>query len=66
MAQGQRFKVAHIGWDYRPTVRRVIRWVNNTALGKDDRRQSFTKAEFVEGGTIGPVPKGQEPGARRT
>ncbi len=45
--------VAHIRWDYRPVVRRVIRWVNNIALGKDDRRQSFTKAEFVEGGTVG-------------
>ena len=25
-------------------------------LGKDDRRQSFTKAEFVEGGTVGVAP----------
>ena len=47
--------VSHIRWDYRPVVRRVIRWVNNIARGKDDRRQSFTKAEFVEGGTVGPV-----------
>ena len=47
--------VAHIRWDYRPVVRRVVRWTNNVALGKDDRRQSFTKAEFVDGGTIGPV-----------
>lgn len=49
--------VAHIRWDYRPVVRRVVRWTNNVALGKDDRRQSFTKAEFVEGGTVGPVAK---------
>jgi DNA-binding LacI/PurR family transcriptional regulator len=47
--------VAHIRWDYRPVVRRIQRWANNVARGKDDRRQSFTKAKFVEGGTIGPV-----------
>ncbi len=49
--------VAHIRWDYRPVVRRVVRWVNNVALGKDDRRQSRTKAEFVEGGMVGRVKK---------
>lgn len=47
--------VAHIHWDYRPVVRRIVNWVGNVARGKDDRRQSFTKAEFVEGGTIGPA-----------
>ncbi|MEJ6573246.1 MAG: substrate-binding domain-containing protein [Akkermansiaceae bacterium] len=47
--------VAHIHWDYRPVVRRVVRWVNNVAAGKEDQRQSFTKAEFVKGGTVGPV-----------
>jgi hypothetical protein len=49
--------VAHIRWDARPVVRRVVRWANNVAHGKDDRRQSFTKAEFIEGGTAGPAPK---------
>ena len=38
-------------------ARRVKRWVNNVAHGKDDRRQSFTKAEFVDGGTVGPAPR---------
>lgn len=47
--------VAHIRWDYRPLVRRIARWANNVANGKDDRRQSLTKAEFVEGGTMGPA-----------
>jgi LacI family transcriptional regulator len=46
----------HIRWDYRPVVRRVVRWARNVAQGKDDRRQSGTEAKFVEGGTIGPVP----------
>ena len=38
--------------------RRIVRWADNVARGKDDRRQTLTKAEFVEGGTIGPVPGG--------
>lgn len=48
--------VAHIRWDYRPVVRRVVRWAANVSHGKDDRQQTLTKAEFVEGGTIGPAP----------
>lgn len=37
-------------------VRRVVRWVDNVVVGKDDRRQSYCKAEFIERGSIGPVP----------
>jgi DNA-binding LacI/PurR family transcriptional regulator len=51
--------VAHIRWDSRRWARRIVRWVDNVARGKDDRRQSFTKARLVEGGTIGPAPKGR-------
>jgi hypothetical protein len=36
-------------------VRRVVRWADNVARGKEDRRQTLTKMEFIEGGTIGPV-----------
>jgi DNA-binding LacI/PurR family transcriptional regulator len=50
--------VAHIRWDYRPVVRRVVRWAANVSHGKDDRRQTLTKAEFVAGGTIGPAKDG--------
>jgi DNA-binding LacI/PurR family transcriptional regulator len=58
---GESFKwflpaVAHINWDSRPMINRIVKWADNVAQGKDDRRQSFTKAEFLEGGTIGPVP----------
>ncbi|MEJ6778652.1 MAG: substrate-binding domain-containing protein [Akkermansiaceae bacterium] len=49
--------VAHIRWDHRPVVRRIGRWVDNVARGKDDRRQTYTKAEFVDGGTVGGGPK---------
>jgi DNA-binding LacI/PurR family transcriptional regulator len=51
--------VAHIHWDIAPVTRRMIRWADNVARGKDDRRQSYTKAVFVEGGTIGPAPLGK-------
>ena len=47
--------VAHIRWDPQPLVRRIVRWVDNVARGKEDRRQTFTKAEFVDGGTVGPA-----------
>ena len=47
--------IAHLSWDYRPVVRRAVRWVENMAKGKDDQRQTLTKIEFVKGGTIGPV-----------
>lgn len=46
-------RIAHIHWDPQPVVRRILRWVENVALGKEDRRHTETKAEFVEGGTIG-------------
>ena len=47
--------VAHIRWNPQQVVRRIQHWANNVARGKDDRRQTSTKAEFIEGGTIGPA-----------
>lgn len=49
--------ISHIRWDSRPVVRRVLRWAANVSRGMDDLRQTFTLAEFMQGGTIGPVPK---------
>ncbi len=48
--------VAHFGWDYRPVVRRIIRWINNVARGKTDTSPRSTKAELVDGGTMGRAP----------
>jgi DNA-binding LacI/PurR family transcriptional regulator len=48
--------VAHIRWDSRAFVQRIVRWVDNVARGKKDLRQTLTKAEFVDGGTVGPAP----------
>ncbi len=47
--------VAHIRWDSRPVVRRVMNWAANISRGKTDIRQTLTRAEFVPGGSIGPV-----------
>jgi DNA-binding LacI/PurR family transcriptional regulator len=49
----QRPTIAHIRWDSRPWVRRVVQWADGVSQGKIDRRQSLTKAEFVEGGSVG-------------
>lgn len=48
-------KVSHIRNDTRQWVPRVLEWVDNVANGKEDRRETLIRAEFVEGGTIGPV-----------
>jgi len=47
--------MAHLCWDYRPLVKRILRWADHVAFGRDDREQSLFLAEFLEGGTIGPV-----------
>ena len=59
--------VTHIRWDAQPVVRRIVRWVEGLARGKDDRRQTEVRAVFVEGETIGRCPspapdRGIEPG----
>ena len=48
--------IAHIDWDSRPWVRRIIRWANNVSRGKEDRRQTHSKAVYIDGGTVGRVP----------
>ena len=47
--------VSFIRWDHRPVTRRIETWARNVAQGKIDQRQTLTKAEFIEGGTIGPA-----------
>lgn len=50
-------RVAHINWEEQPLIRHIVRWVGNIENGNPDKRQVATKAEFIEGGTIGPAPK---------
>ena len=49
--------VSYVHWDYNPLVRRMVRWTNNVAKGRNDRRQFTTEARFFEGGSIGPALK---------
>lgn len=49
--------ITHVSWQPRPLVARVVRWADNVARGKDDRRNTPIKADFIEGETIGSVPK---------
>lgn len=49
-------QVAHLRWDAARLSRHVLRWVRQVAQRQDDRRQSLIQAEFVPGGTLGPVP----------
>jgi hypothetical protein len=36
-------------------VRRLVSWTGNVGCGRKERNKRQFKAEFVEGGTIGPV-----------
>jgi len=47
--------VSFIQWDHRPITRRIESWARNLAQGKIDQSQTLTKAEFIEGGTVGPA-----------
>lgn len=43
---------SHIASDFLPVINRVLRWVNNVALGKKDLSQKTFKAKLVDGGTL--------------
>lgn len=49
-------EVSHIHTDIRQWVPRVVQWVDHVANGKKDNRETLIRAEFTEGGTIGPAP----------
>lgn len=49
--------VSHLRFGSRPLIHRMVKWAGNVARGKDDRRQTLAQVDFVEGGTIGPVPR---------
>ncbi|MGJ8656429.1 MAG: substrate-binding domain-containing protein [Akkermansiaceae bacterium] len=46
---------SHFSWESEPILRHVVRWAKGVRQGKIDQRQKFYPAEFVVGGTIGPV-----------
>jgi DNA-binding LacI/PurR family transcriptional regulator len=45
--------VAHVRWDQSPVLRRVVEWAKHVASNKRDLRETLTRAEFIDGGTIG-------------
>ncbi len=47
--------VSHIRWDSKPLLKRIVRWAGNVNHGRKDLEQTMTPAEFIPGGTIGPV-----------
>lgn len=47
--------ISHFCWDPAPLLRSIVHWANQVARGKRSRRKIFSLAEFIEGGTIGPV-----------
>lgn len=51
--------IAHIRWESAPWVRRIVRWAEKIARGKQDTRKAIMDAEFIDGGTIGPAPAGR-------
>lgn len=55
MFRWHRPSVAHISWDSGPIINQIVKWADTVARGHDNRRQTFTKAGFVEGGTFGPA-----------
>ena len=48
--------ISHVHWNTDAMTRRIVEWANNVARGNTDQRKTFLKAEFIEGGTIGPAP----------
>jgi hypothetical protein len=50
--------VAHMRWDPKPVIRRVVRWVDAVRKGRAGRKIINFPVEFVPGGSIGPVWKG--------
>ncbi len=46
---------AHMRWDNHLIVRRVVRWVDAVRKGRADRSIINIAAEFIPGGSIGPV-----------
>lgn len=51
--------VAHLAFNYGLVERPIVRWAKNIARGKKDFHQTLIKAQFVEGGTVGPAKEGQ-------
>ena len=50
--------VSRIEYDVDKMIHQCVLWARSLARGKPSQRKSYIKARLVEGGMIGPVPKG--------
>lgn len=50
--------ISHINWKSRPLITYAVKWANRIAAGNLKIMHSSVPAQFIEGGTIGPVFKG--------
>jgi DNA-binding LacI/PurR family transcriptional regulator len=50
--------LAHMQWDNAPIIRRIVRWVAALRKGHADHKIINYPAEFIDGGSVGPVAKG--------
>lgn len=49
--------ISLIRWDVGPVIRRVVQWAAKVSTGRRDIKQTLTPAQFIVGGTTGPVPR---------
>jgi len=47
--------IAHVVWDNRPILRRILRWAGRVSRGQRDVQQTLTPTSIYAGGTIGPA-----------
>lgn len=49
--------ISHIAWNRKQFIGCVSNWVNAISAGDHNIKRMMVRAKFMEGGTIGPVPK---------
>lgn len=49
--------VAHIRWDQHAVIRRVTQWANHVARGQQDKKETHTRAQFINGESLGAAKK---------
>ena len=46
--------IAYIHWDWAPITKRLLDWMSNVSLNREDNEQDLFKPRFVSGRTLGP------------
>lgn len=46
--------ISHLGFDDKPFMRRIVKWANTVARGKEDRKMIMSSTRFIVGGTTAP------------